>query len=120
MKITENKQLRGLFSLDHNIKLYIPSTVNVDRKIDNSQHVTNTLALFSRLFGGATSYKAKGAWNSDAKGLVVESITIVESYGTADQMNDGLETVLKYASGLKATMNQEAISLEYDNRLYFV
>ena len=114
------KQLKGLFSLDHNIRVYVPSTLKGDKKTDNSAQVKEALSLFSDCFGGATSYDAKGAWTSTVHGLIVENVTIVESYGTREQMDKHLETIVKFAGKLKKDMEQEAISLEYDNKLYFV
>lgn len=119
MKTTQ-KTLQGLFSLDHNIKIYIPSTVDVDKKTDNSQQVKNALALFSDLFGGATSYDAIGAWKDKHSKLITEDVIIVESYATKESLETGLERVIKFAEQLKKEMSQEAVSLEYDNKLYFI
>lgn len=115
-----DKQLRGLFCLDHNIKIYIPSTVDVDEKIDNSIHVNQALILFGDSFGGATSYDAIGAWVSTNKGLVTEAVKIVESYASRESVELHLDKVIKFANQLKKELKQEAISLEYDNKLYFI
>ena len=113
------KALKGLFCLDHNVKIYVPSTIDVNKKIDNSSYVKQALELFSDLFGGATSYDAKGAWLSK-KGLVVEDVKIVESYATKEALEKGLNKVLRYAEKLKRELKQEAVSVEYDNKLYFI
>jgi hypothetical protein len=118
--MTTQKQLQGLFCLDHNIKLYIPGTANVDKKVDNTRYVVETQALFSKLFGGATSYDAKGSWVSSERGLVVEGVKIVESYATKEQVNAGLEAVIQQAAKIKRELSQETVSLEYDSKLYFV
>jgi len=115
-----NERLKGIFKLSHSIKLYIPSTFDVNGKIDSRQYVSDTLALFSKWFGGATSYDAKGAWVSGSKGLVVEDITIVVSYATREQVKKHLEDVLRHANKIKTELKQEAVSLEYDNELYLV
>ena len=115
-----NKTLTGIFKLDHNIKIYIPSTVSVNQTADNTGLINETLKIFSGYFGGSTSYEAKGAWLSSVKGLVVENITIVESYATKEQVNENLESVLKHALKIKHDLKQEAVSLEYDNELYLV
>lgn len=112
--------LKGLFSLDHNIKLYIPSTVEANKATDNTKQVNETLQKFSTWFGGATANNAMGAWNSDKVGLVTEKVTIVESYCTAEQVEQYIGLVVAHAQHLKKTMSQEAISLEYDNKLYFI
>ena len=115
-----NKKLKALFSLDHNIKLYIPSTNDVNKAVDNSEQVDKVLTLFSKMFGGATSYNAVGAWQSDTKGLIKEKVKIVQSYATAEQVEQYIDKVIEYAETLKKEMSQEAISLEYDNKLYFI
>jgi len=120
MNKTTPKELKALFSLDHNIKLYIPSTVDVDKKANTGKYITECLNLFGKLFGGATSFNARGAWVSDTAGLVVESVKIVEAYATAEGISEHIETVLKYALKRKKELKQEAISLEYDNKLYFI
>jgi hypothetical protein len=116
------KTLKGLFCLDHNIKLFIPSTVQVDHidKDLQDKQITLALELFSICFGGATSYEAIGAWNSQTAGLVTESVTIIESYATKEAIEQYLTKVIEHAEALKLAMSQEAISLEYDNKLYFI
>ncbi len=112
--------LKGLFSLDHNIKLYIPSTVEANKPVDNTPQVDEALRLFSKWFGGATANRAVGAWNSDKVGLVKEKVTIVESYCTAEQVEEYIGLVVEHGKKLKRDMSQEAISLEYDNKLFFI
>jgi len=119
-QLQSKKLLKGLFSLDHNFKLYIPSTINVNERTNSRQYVTQALQTFSDLFGGTTSYKAIGAWVSNDHGLVTENVTIVESYASAEQVENGLQTVLELANTIKHDLSQEAVSLEYDNKLYFI
>lgn len=116
----QNKTLTGIFKLDHNIKIYIPGTISIDQTSDNTGIINDTLKLFSGYFGGSTSYEAKGAWLSSVKGLVVEKITIVESYATKQQVDEHLEAVLRHALKIKHDLKQEAVSLEYDNELYLI
>ncbi len=118
--MTTNKQLQNLFCLDHNIKLYIPSTNNVNENTDNAEYIAEGLKLFSDCFGGATSYDASGAWVSNDKGLVLEPVKIIESYATKEATAGGLARVLEFARRIKSELHQEAVSLEYDNKLYFV
>lgn len=116
----ENKTLKHLFPLDHSIKLYIPSTVETNKPADNSKQVEEAMRLFARLFGGATSYEAVGAWTDQAGELVKEKIIVVQSFATAQQVDDHIMEVVKHAQNLKNEMSQEAISLEYDNKLSFI
>lgn len=118
--LKQQKTLKGLFNLDHNIRVYIPSTINVSEKIDNQKYVDSGLSKLSEYFGGSTSYEAIGAWQSKEKGLVKEKITIVESYGTKEQIEENITGVIEFCEELKKELSQEAISLEYDNKLYFI
>jgi hypothetical protein len=116
----QNKTLKNLFPLDHSIKLYIPSTIETNKPADNSKQVDQAIKLLSSLFGGATSYEAIGAWTDQAGELVKEKITIVQSFATAEQVEENIMDVVKHAQNLKNEMSQEAISLEYDGKLSFI
>jgi len=114
-----NKVLKGLFSLSHNIRLYIPSTINIDKKINTDNYINEGLKLFGGWFGGCTSYKAIGSWLSK-NNVVIEKITIIESYATSEQVEKNLKNVLEFGKRIKLELEQEAVSLEYDNKLYFI
>jgi hypothetical protein len=116
----QNKTLKNLFPLDHSIKLYIPSTIETNKPADNSKQVDEAMKLFSSLFGGATSYEAVGAWTDQGGKLVKEKIVVVQSFATAKQVDENIMAVIKHAQHLKNEMSQEAISLEYDNKLSFI
>lgn len=113
-------QLNGAICLNHNVKIYVPSTVDVKKTIDSAKIVIATQELLSKMFGGASRYGAMGSWVSDTHGLVTEHISIVESYCTEEQLEKNLDQVLQYCYKLKKDMSQEAISLEVDNKLYLV
>jgi hypothetical protein len=115
-------QLTGLFALDHSIRVYVPGTVAVNSATTAAQQamVEKTLARMSEWFGGATAYDAMGAWMSPAVGLVTEKIRIVEAYCTAEQVEAHLGDVLTFCRNMRDAMSQEAIAMEYDNKLYFI
>ena len=114
------KQLEQLTKLDNNIKVYVPSTTDVDKKVDTSKQIDNTLTLLSSKFGGSTSTKGTGTWVSETSGLVKEEVTICESYCTGSALKNSLTEVIEYCEDLKKELSQEAISLEVNNKLYFI
>jgi len=114
------KELESLTKLDNNIKIYVPSTVDIDKNIDTSKQIDNTLTLLSTKFGGSTSTKGVGTWVSETAGLVKEDVTICESYCTGSALGKSLTEVISYCNELKAELSQEAISLEVNNKLYFI
>ncbi|WP_044640651.1 hypothetical protein [Risungbinella massiliensis] len=107
------------YHLDHVVKIYVPSTINVDQPIDNTAYVDKTLTEFSNMFGGATAVDGTGAWVSDSNQLVKEKVTIVYSF--AENLDSAaINKVVAYAKKLKAEMTQSAISLEVDGKMYFI
>ena len=114
------KQLEQLTKLSKNIKIYVPSTIDVDKKIDTSKQIDNTLTLLSNKFGGSTSTKSVGTWITEKSKLVKEDVTICESYCTGSQLKNSLTEVINYCNELKTELSQEAISLEVNSELYFI
>lgn len=69
-KEKQSSALKGQYYLEDVVKIYIPSTYNVDQPIDNTPYVNKTLEKFSKMFGGATSIEGTGAWLSDDDQLI--------------------------------------------------
>ena len=74
------------------VVLFIPS---VERDgattIDQPHWVDAALAMFGRVFGGATAYpKAKGVWRDDEQGgvLVVDEPILIHCYTTPGEIGD--------------------------------
>lgn len=113
------KRLENLTCLKERIAIYVPSTVDVDKKINNEFYVNQVLTKFSEIFGGATAINADGAWVSNEKGIVLEKNKIVYSY--CDRLtNETIDEVLNICQWLKQELRQEAISLVINNQLYFI
>ena len=107
-------------SYKHNLRIYVPSTVDVNNASDNSAAVAGCLSFLSGIFGGATAFRASGAWVSDSAGLVLEDVTICYAFTNFRGLRRGRRAVLDYAKKLRDDMGQEAVSVEIDGRLYFV
>jgi hypothetical protein len=114
-----SKRLAALIELSNNVKVYVPSTCGT-KKIDNTVLVTRTLAKLTDLFGGATSFEALGCWKSDTDGLIKERVTICQSYCTEAKILENIDTVVEICEVLKKDLNQEAVSLEVNNKLYLI
>ncbi|MDF2713505.1 MAG: hypothetical protein K0R28_430 [Paenibacillus sp.] len=109
-------------SLDHVVKIYVPSTVNGSIPITEEAHgqfVDQALIAFSNLFGGATAIAGNGGWIDGNKNLIKEKVTIVYSF--ADKLdNQSLNDVVAYAKQLKQDLGQSSVSLEVDGKMYFI
>ena len=108
-------------ALTERVAIYVPSTLNIDKNIDNSIYVNEVTSKLCKLFGGATSYNAMGSWFSDElKKVVTEDVTIIYSNCTSTQLENNIFQVWDIANELKNEMSQECISLEINGDLYFV
>lgn len=113
------KALKNLTSLKDVVKIYVPSTYNVDQKIDNKKFVEGIESGLSNLFGGSTTIEGNGAYTSENGFLITEKINIV--YAFCENLdNEKIDSVLTLCEWLKKEMKQECISLEVNNELYFV
>lgn len=107
-------------SLTHVIGVFIPSTVDVDQTIDNSQQIQAALSFFGEIFGGAISNRGDGVWRSEDSGLVVEQVTVVRAFVSEDALQKHLDDVVDFATNLKKEMKQEAVAIDVDNQLVLV
>lgn len=112
--------LENLIVLSASVKLYVPSTVNINETADNSAEVRAAEEAFSGWFGGATAYRALGVWKSPVAGLVHEAITIVESFCNTADLEANISAVVSYARSMKERLGQEAVSLEVQGKLYLI
>lgn len=115
-----NIEQYGALKLDHKLAIYVPGTNGVDQEADNAAQVERVAAEFSRMFGGATAQQSAGYWLSESAGLVRESVTIVYANCTADQLRERLPDVLTLAQQIKAEMQQEAVTITIDQKMYII
>lgn len=101
----------------HQLAVYVPTTVAVDRAADTTPYIERTLAFLGTRFGGATSTPARGVWQSEAVGLVREAVHVVQTYATGADLHRYLPEVLAYVKMIKTELQQEAMALEVDHQL---
>ena len=115
------QKLEEKFGLNQRISIYVPSTIDVNKTIDNSTYVHNIQVELCRLFGGATSQNVVGSWYSnDLNKVITENVTIVYSNTDLQNLEKHISDVWKIAYKLCKSMQQECISLEINGKLYFV
>ena len=107
-----------MITLSHVASIFVPSTVNIDSQIDNTQIVNSILAELSSEFGGASAQDVRGAWLSDTAGLVVENITRIFCYGS--DKAEMLDVFSNLAQRLKVEMSQDSVLIDVDNVGYLV
>lgn len=110
-------KLEKLFTLSHKVTVYVPSTMDINKEIDNAEYVDEVATLLSSLFGGATSSQAIGYWNSQTAGLVKEKTVIVFAFA---ESLEKIDLVIDKCEELKEKLKQDAIALEIDGQMYFI
>ena len=116
----DNKKLKNCFKLSSKITVYIPSTTDINKEIDNTEYVNKTATLLSECFGGATSTPALGYWTSPTAGLVKEKTTLVFAYADEKSLNENLDKVVTWCENVKTELSQDAIALELNGEMYFI
>lgn len=114
------KELKFKFDLDCKVAIYVPSTVDVDKEVNNEQQVLQIIKRLSLLFGCATASDAVGGWVANDGQTVIEKIKIVYSYCTSEQLKENIDTILEICENLKKEMLQEAITLEINGQVKFI
>ena len=116
------QKMEAKFGLSQKVCIYIPSTIDVDKTINNALYVKNTQIELVGLFGGATTVNnCVGSWYSDDLGKTVnENVTMVYSNTDLQNLEKHIAEVWNYAYKLCKLMRQECISLEINGKLYFV
>ncbi|MCI5120033.1 MAG: hypothetical protein D3908_02340 [Candidatus Electrothrix sp. AUS4] len=104
----------------HHISVFIPTTMDVDKEFDTSAYVQKTLEFLGERFGGATSTKGDGAWKSASQGMVNETVYIVIAYVTENELNNYIDNVIDFVKAVKKELNQEAMSIEINNKMILV
>ena len=61
-----------------------------------------------------------GGWVGNNGDLITEKITIVYSYCKEEQLQEHIEAIYNYCLKIKKEMNQEAVSLEVNNKLHLI
>ena len=117
---TATGQLADRLGRANQISVYIPTTIDVNSSADTTKYVERTLDFLGERFGGATTSKAHGVWNSADAGLVGEEIHIVRSYATQADLDKHLKAILDYVEQLKVELSQEAMAVEINQKLMLI
>ncbi len=115
----KNARLENLFKLSSKVEIFVPSTINVDKKVSNTKYVNTALKLLNDCFGGSTATDGLGSWQSGDK-TVKEKVKIVFGYCSELQLTESIEKIIDFCEALKIDMSQENIAMTINGEMYFI
>lgn len=120
MKTIQFTTTQDHFILNHKVILTIPTLKQDKTEIENIENVkTFVLIEFSKLFGGATMFKAFGAYQHKNKSIALEKVYKVESFfKELDEVKLG--KVFELALKLKNDLDQESVMLTINDQTTFI
>lgn len=106
----------------NNISIFIPSTINVNQQIDNTNYVMSTLEDLRTRYdlSDMKFYNTEGSWfDKDNNDVVIERITIVRVEIKAISIED-ISFFIELANKIKYNMKQQAVSININDSLALV
>ena len=112
IKINEN---------ENNISLFVPSTININKQVNNSYYVNYCYNKIKSLYNDNVKYyDTKGSWYSeDLQEVVIEDITIITLKINTITETD-IYNFIQLANWIKKEMRQEGVSIAINAALAIV
>lgn len=107
--------------LENRVAIIVPGTIG-DAPAGAEQikeQINKALRDLSAVNGGATATPGQGAWVSDSGELVVEPVTVIESFTPTVSLKV-LKTLVRLARSIQQAMEQEAVSVRVNDTLYII
>lgn len=105
-----SKSLSGQ-SLEHRIKVYIPSKDRNEVLIDPATRALSAAEIktvLSHYAGGCTAFDGRGSWIDPIRGLVDEDVTVIESFSPAPFTRELLAEIVAI---ILSKLNQAAAAI---------
>ena len=111
-----------IINTNNKLAIFIPDTINVNSKIDNSKYIEYAVKYIQNNFNNdnIVYYKTVGSWYSeDLKKVVYDNITIIsfESENITESNINSMVTLAKY---IKNEMSQEGVSININSSLAII
>lgn len=107
---------------NNTISLFIPSTMDVNKKTDNSSMIQYIVKQLKRAYNtdNIIYYDTKGSWYSDnLNQVIIENITIV-SIDMKSVTESDINLFIQLANYIKREMQQEGVSISINSALCIV
>ena len=104
----------------NSISIVIPSTLDADIEIDNSEYVTKYLSILNKEYKKITVSNSMGSWYSDdLNKVIIEKNTII-TINSKNLSAEDINSMLNLAILIREDMKQEAVSVLVNNSLCIV
>lgn len=104
--------VKGGYGVD--IKVTVPSTKDVDKKLSSKQmnaRVGEVVSFFNKSFGGTTRILGKGSWYSnDKKKDIHENVAVVESFANHKDFRNSSRKINDFLTSKKKEWGQESLA----------
>lgn len=104
------------------VSVYVPGTNGASVRLSRERQreiADETARALSLRFGGATAIPSTGYFVGENGALVKERVIIVKSYHDKP-IAEALDIARDLAAGLKARLNQEAVTVETESGIEFI
>jgi len=108
---------------NNQISIFIPSTMDINNKIDNKYYVKKSINYLERYYNITNNlkyYKTIGSWFSDSLNkVIIEDITII-TLQLIELKESDINIFITLANMIKSEMNQEAVSIAINESLAII
>jgi len=111
------------FELPLECVVYVPSTTGVNQRISNSEfnsRIEDVKIYLSKLFGGNSTIKVDGGYNSDEVGYVEEDIAKVTAFAQVDSLKNNFDKLYKRILFWGRRWGQESMGFEFEGDLFYI
>ena len=107
--------------MKNSIAIYVPSTIhNIPADPETVKMVRTTAKRnLAITHGGYTEYQTCGGWLGEHNELIEETTFRVVTFCSEIKISD-LKNLIQLARWIKERMEQEAVTIEINNQLYFI
>ena len=105
------------------LSIIIPSTVDVDKEIDNAEYAEYYKKIVNNYFYSAKidTYKSTGSWYSeDLNKVIIEKNAIITARVNREITNNDIQFMINLGKIVKKDMTQEAVSVLINEALCLV
>jgi hypothetical protein len=107
---------------NNQISIFIPSTKNINQKVNNKKYIEYSLNYLERFYSIAqiNYYNTKGSWYSEDKNEVIEEDITIMTVNKEELTEVDINIFVELANWIKKEMSQEGVSIAINSALAIV